>query len=52
MEIYKQGMLSEIEFREKQINLIEAENSLLNAQFQAKISETALLLYTGELVKE
>jgi hypothetical protein len=43
--------MSDYEFRDIQLSELEAENSLLGAQFQAKKSETELLRLSGKLIE-
>ena len=50
-ELYKLGRLSSIELREAQLNLVRSQNRILNARYQAKISETELLLLSGQMMK-
>jgi outer membrane protein TolC len=47
---YKLGELSDIDLRQIQLNELQAENSLLLAQFQAKQTETELLRLSGQLI--
>jgi outer membrane protein len=48
-EKYRIGSLNDIEFRETQSKLVEAENRLLSAQFRCKLAETELLRLSGQL---
>jgi outer membrane protein TolC len=50
-ERYRVGAMSDYEFRDIQLSELEAENSLLGAQFQAKKSETELLRLSGKLIE-
>ncbi|MCE1199501.1 MAG: TolC family protein [Marinilabiliales bacterium] len=50
-EKFRVGGISDYELREIQLTELEAENSLLAAQLQAKKSETELLRLTGKLVE-
>lgn len=50
-EQYKVGVITSIELREAQLNLLNSQIRLLNAQYEAQINETELLRLTGELVK-
>lgn len=50
-ERYKLGEISDIELRQTQLKELEAENQLLNAQYQAKLLETELLRLSGRLIK-
>lgn len=49
LEKYRLGSLSGIEFRESQRSYIEAVDREVTALYQAKISELALLLISGEI---
>lgn len=49
-EKYRLGELSDIDLRQIQIKQLEAENSLLLAQFQAKEIETELLRISGKIL--
>lgn len=49
IQLYQRGQLNEIDFREIQRKLILTENSLLSAEYLAKISEIDLLRLTGQL---
>ncbi len=51
-EKYRLGELSDIDLRQIQLKQIEADNSLLLAQFQAKQIETELLRLSGKLIQE
>jgi len=51
MEKYRLGQLNDLDLRQSQLKLIDAENRLLLAQFNAKISEIELLRLSGQLVK-
>ena len=51
-EKYRLGELSDIDLRQIQLNQLQAENSLLLAQFQAKQIETELLRLSGQLLQE
>ena len=50
-ERFRVGTMSDYELRDIQLAELEAENSLLVAQFQAKKSETELLRLSGKLVE-
>jgi len=50
-EKYKAGFINSIFFRQAQLNLLNAENQLNIAKFNAKILETNLLFLSGELLK-
>ena len=49
-EKYRLGELSDIDLRQIQIMQLEAENSLLLAEFQAKQTETELLRISGKII--
>jgi outer membrane protein len=51
-EKYRLGELSDIDLRQIQLKQLEADNSLLLAQFQAKQIETELLRLSGKLIEE
>jgi outer membrane protein len=48
-EKYRIGSLNDVEFRETQAKLIEAENRLLSARYMCKLAETELLRISGQL---
>ena len=50
-ERFRVGEMSDYELRQIQLSELEAENSLIIAQFQAKKSETELLRLTGKLIE-
>ena len=50
-EQFKVGVITSIELRDAQLNLLNNQIRLLNAQYDAQINETELLRLTGELVK-
>jgi len=50
-EQVKIGRLSSIEFRQAQLNLINAQTSLNNAQLNAKLAEIQLLALVGDLIE-
>lgn len=50
LESYRIGLLTAVELRDVQQGLIEAENRLLLAQFEAKAAELRLKWLAGELV--
>ncbi len=50
-ERFRVGEMSDYELRDIQLSELEAENSLLVAQFQAKKSETELLRLSGKLIQ-
>lgn len=49
LERFRLGSISSLELREAQRTFLEAENRLINAQFNAKFAETELLRLSGEL---
>lgn len=49
-EQYQLGNLTNTQFREAQLNLIQALSRIVNARFQAKVAELQLLRLTGALV--
>jgi outer membrane protein len=51
LERLKLGNISPLEFREAQINLLNAQNRLVSSQVDAKIAETELLRLSGMLVR-
>jgi adhesin transport system outer membrane protein len=51
MERYKLGNLSGIDLREVQKSLLDARESLLSVQFQAKLAEISLLLISGRIME-
>jgi len=50
MERYKLGSLSGIDLREVQKSLLDAKESLLSIQYQAKVAEISLLLISGRIM--
>ncbi len=49
-EKYKLGQVTSIEFRQSQINLINAQTALNTAKYNAKIKELELLQLSGEIL--
>ncbi|WBL22899.1 MULTISPECIES: TolC family protein [unclassified Zunongwangia] len=49
-EQYRLGQISSIEFRQAQINLLDAKTSLNLAKYDAKLAELELLQLTGQLL--
>ena len=49
-ENYSLGLVSAIEFRQAQTNLLKAELSLNNSTYETKISELVFLKLTGEII--
>ena len=49
-ERYKLGQITSIEFRQAQVNLLNAETALNNAKYDAKLLELELLQLSGELL--
>jgi outer membrane protein len=52
LERYRLGLLTAIELREAQRNLLVAENRLIDIQYEAKAAETELNRIGGNLVQE
>ncbi|HKK41944.1 MAG TPA: TolC family protein, partial [Bacteroidales bacterium] len=50
LERYKLGSLSGIDLREVQKSLLDARESLLSIQYQAKIAEVSLMLISGRIM--
>lgn len=50
-EKFKLGQVTSIEFRQAQLNLLNAELSRNQAKYQAKLAELNLLLLSGKLLK-
>ncbi len=48
-ESYRLGAINDLQLREAQVNLIESERRLLNAEFLAKTAEVELFRLTGNL---
>ncbi len=46
-ELYKLGQLTSIEFREAQLNLLNAKNRINEAFYSAKVAESELLILSG-----
>ncbi len=51
IEMYRLGSLSGIELREVQKSLLDARESLLSVEFQAKLAEISLLLISGRIME-
>ncbi len=51
MERYKLGNLSGLELREVQKSLLDARESLLSVQYQAKLAEISLMLISGRIME-
>ena len=49
-ENYSLGLVSSIEFRQAQTNLLKAELSLNNSTYETKITELVFLKLTGEII--
>lgn len=49
-ERYRLGQVSSIEFRQAQINLLNTQNAVSNAKYDAKLIELELLQLTGDLL--
>jgi len=52
VERLRLGNITPLEFRESQIDLLEAQSRLVGAQYEAKTAETDLLRLSGQLVNE
>jgi len=50
IEMYRLGSLSGIDLREVQKSLLDARESLLSVEFQAKLAEISLLLISGRIM--
>jgi outer membrane protein TolC len=50
MERYKLGSLSGIDLREVQKSLLDAKDSLLSVEYQAKLAEISLMLISGRIM--
>jgi hydrophobe/amphiphile efflux-1 (HAE1) family protein len=51
LERYKLGNINDIELRETQLKLVDAQSRLLIAQYQTKLAEVELFRLTGKLSK-
>jgi outer membrane protein TolC len=51
MERYKLGSLSGIDLREVQKSLLDAKESLLSVEYQAKLAEVSLMLISGRIME-
>lgn len=51
MEQFKIGRVSSVDYRQSQLNLLNAQTSILAAKFDAKIVELQLLQLTGSLLQ-
>lgn len=51
MERYKLGSLSGIDLREVQKSLLDARESLLSVEYQAKLAEISLMLISGHIME-
>jgi len=50
-ESFQVGAISSLQLREIQKNLLDADTRLIDAEFRTKLTETALLLLSGKLLK-
>jgi len=50
-ESFEVGSISSLQLREIQKNLLSADTRLVEAEFRTKLTETALLLLSGKLIK-
>ncbi len=51
IEMYRLGSLSGIELREVQKSLLDARESLLSVEYQAKLAEISLMLISGRIME-
>ncbi|OQX96053.1 hypothetical protein B6I21_02230 [candidate division KSB1 bacterium 4572_119] len=51
-ELYNLGQVTTTQFREAQLNLIKAKNSISTAKFNAKLYEIELMRLSGQLITE
>ena len=51
-ELYKSGQLNSVEFRQAQLNLLNAAISYNNAKFDAKVLELQLLQLSGDILNQ
>ncbi|MFC2130922.1 TolC family protein [Bacteroidota bacterium] len=51
-ELYQLGQLTSIEFRDSQVNLMNAKKRINEAEYSAKIAETELLLISGTFLNK
>jgi len=49
-EQFKLGQISSIEFRQAQLNLLDAQSNLNEAKYEAKNAELRLLQLSGDLL--
>jgi len=49
-EQFKIGQINSVEFRQAQLNLLNAQNGLIGSTFDVKISEVQLLLLSGNIL--
>ncbi|HIP48185.1 MAG TPA: TolC family protein [Lutibacter sp.] len=49
-EMFKLGSVSSVEYRQAQLNLLNAQTAILRAKYEAKVVELQLLQLTGRLV--
>ena len=50
-ELFKNGSINNVQFRQAQLNLIQIENKINNYKYAIKVYEYQLLRMTNELVK-
>ena len=48
-EMFKLGSVSSVEYRQAQLNLLNAQTAILSAKYDAKVVELQLLQLTGRL---
>ncbi len=51
-ELFKIGNITSIELRQAQLNLLNAGNSLINAEYDAKLIEIQLRFLTGQIINQ
>jgi outer membrane protein TolC len=49
-ELFKLGQLTSLQFRQAQVNLLNAQTNLNKATYEAKIAELVLLQLSGNLL--
>lgn len=50
-DTYKNGLISGIDFRNVQVNLLDAQTRYINSRYRAKLAETVLLKLSGQLLE-
>lgn len=51
MERFRKGSITTVELRQSQLNLIESQTRMINAQYQMRQAETDILLLMGKLIQ-